>query len=114
MNKASRIRCYLCGNPATHTREWPVLGNRFLCDEHDPVPHMPRDHIVQPVDLRPFFAAGVIGAIALAPSVWRAGEILQEQGAADAAIIFGGSIIAIIITAIIGGSIAAGNSRRKA
>lgn len=112
MKLASRIPCYLCGKDATHSREWPVVGLRFICQEHDPVPHEPCDYIVQPVDLRPYYGAGLVGTIMLAPSFVQAFQILQAQGAADAAFIFVGCILVLLAFTLLCGSIAAGNPRR--
>ena len=111
MKLASRIPCYLCGEPATHTREWPVLGRRFVCAEHDPVPHIPCDYIVQPVDLRPYIAAGLLGCIALAPASLEAIEAIREQGASQSIVLLVGIVAAIAITTIIGGSI--GSQQRR-
>lgn len=113
MKRASRIPCYLCGKDATHSREWPVVGRRFICDEHDPVPHMPRDHIVQPIDLRPYIGAATVGALMLAPSAYQAFQILQVQGAADAATILGGILLVLIAFTLIYGSVVSANPRRK-
>lgn len=111
MRQASRIPCYLCGQPATHTREWPVLGHRFVCEEHDPVPHIPCDYIVQPIDPKPYIGAGLLGCLALAPTVWQAIDVIREQGASQSIVLLVGIVAAIAIITGIGGSIFAQQRR---